>query len=194
MKILALMIVIIPFLFGWAVAQPGSIGIFPDPMGTSCSLYDTQIGLLLVYVVHLYAPGATGARFQIVQSSGVNLMYLSEVATAPYTKTGSAFKGVEISYGSCVATPNMILTMQFFADGRSETCSAFLVKPHPESGIIGVWNCESPPNLLEATGGCVWVNADWIHCGCNVGVWLTCDDLSPAENTSWGQIKALYRD
>jgi len=185
--------VLLPCLFSLAFAQAGAIGAFPDPAGTSCSLYDTTPGLLLVYIVHVYTPGATGAIFQVVQSTGVHLMYLNEAVTAPYTKTGSAFKGIEISYGSCVAAPNMILTLQFFAQGLSETCSGFLVVPHPALGMVGVSDCESPPNLLQGTGGCVWVNSDDHNCGCWVGIQITCDDLSPAEDTTWGQIKSLFR-
>ena len=86
----------------------------------------------------------------------------------------------------------MILTLQFFAQGLSETCSGFRVVPHPGLGMVGVLDCESPSNLLQGTGGCVFVNADW-NCDCNIGTLLTCDDLSPVEDTTWGQIKTLYR-
>jgi hypothetical protein len=119
-------------------------------------------------------------------------MYLSEAVTAPFTRSGSAFDGIEISYGACLEAPNMILTLAFLAQGLSDTCSAFIVKPHPELGFIGVIDCETPPNLLLATGGCVWVNLDWNQCGCWIGDKLNCDELSPADDTTWGQIKAMY--
>ncbi|MFH1754817.1 MAG: hypothetical protein ABIA59_03860 [Candidatus Latescibacterota bacterium] len=174
-----------------AFAQAGSIGVFADPAGASCNLTDTAPGLKLVYVVHVYSPGATASQFRVTADAGMLMTYLAEAVTAPYIKIGTcagpAGTGCAIAYGSCVASPNMVLTVQYFASGLTTPCAMFHVLPDistipPKTSVL-VTNCAVPtPALLIATGGEAYVNNNG-SCPCNV----------PVEETSWGQIKSLYQ-
>lgn len=171
-----------------AFAQTGSIGLFSDVMGTNCDVYDSAPGLVLVYVVHVYTPGATASQFIVADMWGNTMTYLSEAVTAPYIKIGTcagpAATGCAIAYGGCVGSPNMILTLQYFASGTTPTCSYLQVMADPSATPPGIYvtDCADPPNLLTATGGDVVLNPD-ATCMCDI----------PVEETSWGQIKSLYQ-
>jgi len=170
-----------------AFAQPGSIGLFADPGATNCNLTDAAPGLMLVYVVHVMSPGATASQFSVTAEPCFAATYLSEAVTAPYIKIGTCWgSGCAIAYGSCVPSPAMILTLQYFGSGLTSGCCFMHVKPDlsttPPKATVLVTDCASPPNLLIATGGEAIVNTDET-CNCNV----------PVEETSWGQIKSLYK-
>jgi len=172
----------------FAQAGAGSVGVFADPAGTVCNLYDSAPGLFLAYVVHVYAPGATASQFRVTSNNAMT--YLSEAVTAPYIKIGtcagpSGF-GCAIAYGGCYPSPIMILTLQYFASGISPQCSYFKVEPDisvtpPKADVLAT-DCASPPNLLIATGGTAYINPN-----------ATCECDVPVEETSWGQIKSLYK-
>jgi hypothetical protein len=184
MRKLLLLSLVILCVSSFAFAQPpGSIGLFADPGATTCDVYDVP-GLLLIYVVHVYTPGATGAQFRVVCAWGANLTYLSDAVTPPYISIGNSQTGIAIAYGMCVPSPNMILTLQFFAQGLSGPCSYCQVMEDPTANPPGIYvtDCASPPNLLTATGGDVVINPE-PGCYCNI----------PIEETSWGQIKSLYK-
>ncbi|MFH1754816.1 MAG: hypothetical protein ABIA59_03855 [Candidatus Latescibacterota bacterium] len=169
-----------------AFAQAGSIGVYADPMATVCNLTDTAPGLKLVYVVHVASPGATAAQFSIDEVHAMT--YLAEAVTAPYIKIGTcagpAGFGCAIAYGMCKASPNMIITLQYFASGLTAPCGYFRVVEDFSAGKTDVLttDCASPPNLLIATGGMAFINNNG-SCPCDV----------PVEETSWGQIKSLYQ-
>lgn len=167
-----------------AFAQyPGSIGLFADPGATTCDVYDVP-GILSIYAVHVFTFGATGAQFMVTCAWGANMMYLSDVVTPPYISIGNSQTGIAIAYGMCVPSPNMILTIQYFAQGLSDPCSYCQVMADPTANPPGIYvtDCGSPPLLLNATGGDVVVNPE-PGCYCNI----------PVEETSWGQVKALYQ-
>lgn len=169
-----------------AFAQTGSIGLFADPGATSCDVYDAAAGLVLVYVVHVFTPGATASQFMVTGSG--TMTYLSEAVTAPFIKIGTCAgpgaTGCAIAYGACVGSPNMILTLQYFASGTTPACDLIQVVADPSATPPGIYvtDCADPPLLLTATGGTAIVNPVE-GCFCNV----------PVEETSWGQIKSLYR-
>ncbi len=186
-----------------ATAQPGSLGIFADVSGTNNDLNDTGVGLLLLYVVHVYTPGATAVQFAIPHPWCFTATYLSEAVTAPYIKIGTCSgpnaTGCAIAYGSCMSSPNMILTMQYFKQGTTLNCCCLYILPDPSATPreILVTDCADPPNLLTISGGFNLINRDencWCDCGgCTSDVCINGNPL-PVEDTTWGAIKTLYRN
>ncbi len=184
MKKILLLSVSLLFIASLAFAQAGSIGLFINLEGTNCDVYDYP-GIVLIYVVHVYTPGATAAQFRVVCGWGAEFSLLSEAVTPPYISSGNSQTGIAIAYGTCVASPNMILTLSYFAQGLSKACSYCQVMDDLTVGPPGIYvaDCASPPNLLTATGGDVVINPD-ATCMCNI----------PVEETSWGHVKALYHN
>jgi hypothetical protein len=169
-----------------AFAQMGSIGVFADPAGTVCDLVDAMPGLNTVYVVHVYSVGATGAEFSLEENHA--MMYLSETVTPPYLKIGtcagpSGF-GCAIAYGGCYPSPNMILSVSYFAQAITPACGWIKVIEDMTVSppLLVATDCNDPPLLINVTGGMAYINNDG-NCPCNI----------PVEDTSWGQIKSLYQ-
>ncbi|MCK5645104.1 MAG: hypothetical protein KAJ19_30165 [Gammaproteobacteria bacterium] len=171
-------------------AQPGSISLSSSSYRSwCCNSYDQQPGLIKIYVYHVFTPGATASQFMVVSSSGAYLTYLGE--SSPFDAViGNSQTGIAISYGACLSSPISLLEIMYFGMGLSETCSFISVRPSPStpSGNIEVADCSDPPNVLFSVGGDLVINPDescmWWECFC---------DPDPVEQTSWGQIKSLYR-
>jgi hypothetical protein len=187
MKIVLIMILCLFMTANLAYAQiAGQIVIAADPNGISCDIYDTAPGAIQVYVLHMFTPGASGCQFSVNDSEiASNWVYLSELVTAPYLSIGNARGGMAITYGGCVSSPNLVLTMTYLGSGTANSCSFLLIEEDPSAAPPGIYvvDCAYPvPNLLTGTGGTAVVNPDG-SCNCNV----------PAEDASWGRIKHLYR-
>lgn len=178
-----LLIVGLLFISNPAAAQnPGSVGIFGDTGGMDSYIEDQTPGLVNVYVVHVHTPGATAAQFKVTWSADMLMTYLSETVTTPYIGIGTSTSGIAIAYGACYASPNMILTISFFAQGSSGECAEFRVVEDPGASPPGIYvtDCSDPPVLLDATGGLAYVNPG-----------PACTNA--LENSTWGAIKSLYR-
>jgi hypothetical protein len=182
-----------------AMSQPGSIGVFADPSATDYGLYDSAPGLMLVYIVHVSTPGATGAQFAVPHPWCLGATYLSEAVTPPYIKIGTCAgpgaTGCEIAYAGCRTSPNMILTVQYFAQGTTPNCCCLYVIPDANANPqeILVTDCSDPPQLQYATSSLAIVNPAE---GCMPDMCgsVTCLNAKPVpvEDTSWGAIKMLY--
>jgi hypothetical protein len=189
------LLIIITLILAWTaaslMAQPGYVGVYGDPGATNIDIIDAAPGLLLAYVVHVVTPGATAAQFIVPQPWCLTATYLSEAVTAPYIKIGTCAgpgaTGCAIAYGSCVASPNMILTIQYFSQGTTPNCCCLYVEGDPSATPPGIYvtDCSDPPLLLRAGGGSVWIN--WNY-SCDECI----NDPVPVEETSWGKIKAMY--
>ena len=122
-----------------------------------------------------------------VWAGGANMTYLGERVSEPYFGKGTAFTGISIEYGDCVASPNMIMTLHFSGKGESPSCSFLVVIPHPGASSVQITDCSDPPNLLDAERGCLVINNDGA-CPCNIPGWDPCPDIVPVQESTWGYI------
>ncbi len=183
MKKMALLTIAMLCVASLVFAQGGSIGAFGDMGGTDCYITDAAPGLLSIYIVHVNVPGATACQFAAPTPACMTAAtYLSD--SSPFAVViGSSQTGVAIGYGGCFTGPIHVLTIQYFASGMTAPCCYFDVVPDPylPSGQIEVVDCVE--NLIYATGQSGLVNADG-SCECGV----------PTQDTTWGQMKALYSE
>ena len=162
-----------------AMAQAGSVGIFMDAAGLNCNL-NNAAGFAQFHCVHVNSPGATACQFS-VQVVGTPLTFIGQMSA--YNLIGTAPFGVAVAYGMCKVSPIDALTATYM--GVSAPCNMIKIVADPTAVPPGIYmtDCVTPiPNLLIATGGTGYVNNNG-PCPCNV----------PDEDTSWGQIKALYQ-
>jgi hypothetical protein len=170
---------------GMVFADPtglGSVGIFADPAGMSCNLTDTAFGVKLYYVVHVLTTGASASQYRAVVPAcmtGTGAMYLAD--TNPYPVTlGNSQTGVAVAYGGCLVGPINTQIIQVFAMGLTPPCCRWYVDGDPVvSPQVQVSDCAF--NVWPATGGQGIINPDG-SCQCNI----------PTQDTTWGQVKALY--
>ncbi len=164
---------------------PGSIGVFADNTATICDVYDQAPGLLQLHVVHVYTPGATAAQFKLDCTSWgpTGWTYLGEAW--PYTTTiGNTQTGAAVAYGACLSGPIYLVAVQYYVQGLTPPCSFCQIVADPTATPPGIYvaDCSDPPNVVTATGGDVVINPVE-GCFCNI----------PAQETSWGQLKAFYK-
>jgi len=164
---------------GMAFAQGGTFGLYGDNAGTSCWLNDKTPGLTPYYVVHLNTTAASAAEFAAPKPSCLLATWLSDTSVFPVTVGGSQ-TGVSIGYGSCRAAPIHILTLNFFTQGMTGACCLYRVLPHPVNG--GPWMVDCASNQLPAGTNIAVVNGN-ATCTC---------EIVPADDTTWGGVKALY--
>jgi len=178
---MALVLIAIP-----AAAQQGYLGLFGDPQGENCFLLDNVPGLVSVYVVHMDSPGASAAEF-MVDLGTQQMVFLADVPTPGYVTIGTSTTGVAIGYAGCVASPNVVLRMDFFANGLSAPCSVIELLENPDSGQIQVVDCEADGyNLVPVEGRGMFINPN-----------ENCEDcgLVPVgtEQNTWGSLKSIFR-
>ena len=169
-----------------AMAQGGVIGLYADPAATECNIYDYP-GIVQIHVVHQYFPaGVTSAQFMVNPADGANMIYLNDVVPYLHIGFGNSQTGITVSYLGCMTTPILVLTIQYFGQGISPSCSRYEVLPDPAAippGEVWITDCASPANQLPATGGFIYVNPYPPQCSCTV----------PVKVTTWSSLKALYQ-
>ena len=159
-----------------AMAQAGNLGVFADPAGTSCDLNS-----LTVYVVHMNSPATTASQFSLQAPPG--LIHLATVAGTGNLLLGNALIGAGVAYGMCKVSP--IYVAMIIYSGVANPCEIITVEDDPSANPPGIYmaDCTLPnPVQFAAGGGAAYFFNDG-SCPCDV----------PAEDTSWGQIKALYQ-
>jgi hypothetical protein len=173
-------------------AQGGNISAFADPEHESCILVDDSSKPFSVYVVHTNITDEDGigaSIFSLVAASGFNASYLSETIAFP-TYLGSLRDGISIAYGGCHLGPVLLATAFYQGHGSSEPCSFLDIGPHPTylNGTLSdpqVQDCYF--YLFPAPSvGRLLVNPTVGQCApwCVVG----------SRETTWGGVKALYRE
>jgi hypothetical protein len=181
-RVLVSLVCLLVFAFPIFAQIPGTILVSGDPGGLDHYIDDQTPGLVNVYIVHAFTPGATAAQFRVTWDAGMSMTYLAEAVTVPYIGIGTSTSGIAIAYGLCLDSPNMILTINFFGQGLSGECAEMRVVEDPTASppAIYVTDCSDPPNLLQAAGGLAFVNPG-----------PSCTNT--VENASWGNIKSLFR-
>jgi hypothetical protein len=162
-----------------AFAGNGSIGIFADPAGASCNLPSTP-GTIFLYWVHVNAVGATASQWASPAPTCVTAIRLADVPVFAIN-LGTTSAGITIGYGTCKSGTFEIMSALYSLVAAPTPCCYWpvIADPNLASGKIEIPDCDF--NLTYGTGGKGIVNSG-PTCNCNV----------PVEDTTWGQLKALY--
>jgi hypothetical protein len=165
-----------------AFAQAGSVGIFADPQGLSCNLVDqVPAGVKQYYVVHVYTTGATASQYRAkvpTCMTGTGAMYLADTNLFGVT-IGNSQTGVAVAYGACMVGPINTQIISVFGMGLTPACCRWVVDGDPAVGQVSGADCAFI--VFNPTGGQAMINPT-SGCQCSI----------PTEDTTWGQVKALY--
>lgn len=169
-------------------------GVAANPIGYGFSVYadangyegmidDKAPGLLPLYVVP-WGPQATAVQFSAHKPACFEAVYVGE--TSPYSVIiGDSQNGMTIAYGACMTNTTMILTINYFVQGLTPDCCWYpldrdIADPHGLPGQITFADCSDPPQVGHVRAGASIIN--WtMECG------------TPVEESTWGQVKSLYR-
>jgi len=166
---------------GAASAQPGAVSLYADAGFTSCDVAEPA-GLLTVYVVHEWHPGASAVQYRLLENTGGSLSYLADQNSFTMV-IGDSQSGIAVSYGGCVQGQIHVQNVLYSVLSSPAVCTG--VEPGPDpgapSGQIESVNCslvKEFPNRHPMT-----FNGDG-SCPCGI--------VHPAETSTWGRVKSLY--
>jgi hypothetical protein len=161
------------------LAFGNGFSIYSDATLTNCTLSDDANGTSTVYVVHDSNAGATGVRFRIAGSAGFTGVWLSE--STPYFKVGNSQTDISIGF-SCLfgSFPVLMVTYQLFG---TSTCSTLEIAGPQGFTVPICQQCQFDEHPC--------LNSHVLHVNCDGSI-----DCNPTatESTTWGGVKALYRD
>jgi hypothetical protein len=185
-RLLVVLVTVSLFAFGSAQAQgsAGILSVYADPYGTECNIYDFVPGILQVYVVYNYHPGTLMVQFSAPKPDCFGTaIWLQDLPSYPIID-GNSQTGVWVAWPACQPAPALVMTIEFFVQGLTGPCCRYPVLPDPRlpSGKIEAFDCGQ--NIVYPEGGRGIINPN-ATCLCTFPV--------PVEETTWGQIKALYQ-
>jgi hypothetical protein len=181
----------------------GYIGIFGDQAGMDPCMTDAGAGVRYFYILHVNATGATASQFATPAPWCLRGQYLADIPLFPVV-LGSSQNGVAVGYGSCRVGTFHILTMLFQMTAVTPNCCCWDVAPDPNlpSGRIEIPDCDF--SLTYGTGGRAIINPSE-NCPCSWCASPACLEAfyaqttgcllpTPADESTWGRVKALYTD
>jgi hypothetical protein len=176
---------------GTSSAQTGGlVGLYSDAYWSDCNLSAAADVMATVYVVHSSASQANGLQFRVISNwdnfTVANVVYGGNVAV------GDLFTGVSVTYGACRALPYLVATLTFVPLDTPPSCSILRVigDPASETGQVEVIDCSF--QKLTAYGSYLCVNTSPPCCTIG-GPDPGCELPVATDETTWGEIKALYR-
>jgi hypothetical protein len=126
------------------------------------------------------------------------MTYVSETINMPMY-SGSTQTGITLCYGECLFGEFMIASVTYMAYGTGSNCGLLQIVPHPSAQTVDGTRCAGDPETLEVQD--LYVGPGPIgNCGCATahvfpGTPSAQSCLPVAvQSSTWGAIKALYRN
>lgn len=151
--------------------------IYSDAALTDSSINDSSPRIVNFYVVEKGSfQGATGVRFSTEPTAGFTGVWLGDATS--YYKVGSSPTDIAVGYAACIPPPILVMTMTYQLYGTSSPCSELRIVPPDHSP------CAYTPDMdCSFVEGCI-TDLRSLHINCPLAT----------EPTTWGKVKALYRD
>lgn len=176
----------------------GILYVSAFPVTQFCRVQDSP-GLVTVYIFHVTSFSALTSRFRLASSPGVTMTYVSETINMPL-HSGGTQTGITICYGGCTAYQEelLIASITYMAYGTGSACGSIKVVPHPDAQTVDSVDCAGIPQVVGVQDASVGPGLG--SCGCppvhvfaGTPSYATCEPVATSPST-WGAIKALYRD
>lgn len=149
--------------------------IFSDEGLTDSTLVDDAPRIVNLYVVHTDFDYGTGVRFATIADPGFTGVWLGDASS--YYPLGNSTTDLSIAYGACLAAPVLVVTISYQMYGTSAACSRLRIAP--AAGFSAA--------ICLSGGGC------WSENACQTGT-LHVNCPVATEPSTWGRVKALYRE
>lgn len=178
-SLLLALVLVLSATVALAQAPNGSIGIFADNGALSCNLPSTATSYF--YFCHVNAIGATASQWAAPKPDCLTGSRLADLPVFAIN-LGTTEAGITIGYGTCKTGTFHIITALYSVVSVTPCCY-FPVIPDPNlsSGKIEIPDCNF--DMTYGTSG-QGILSSLVTCDCDV----------PAQETTWGQVKALYTD
>lgn len=184
MKPLVLASIVVLITATTTLAQPGgNIAVYADTNAISCDLTDIGVTVCQYYIIQTLTPfGVLASKFKI--DTNHQGLYLGQTSQFPFV-FGDPLTGVEVGFGRCLTGPIQLLTMTYLCQGLTPPCGYMSVVGNPTGFPPGLKAVSCNGEIVyDVQGYTSYVNNDG-SCPCMSPI--------PVQNTTWGQVKALYR-
>lgn len=164
----------------------GYLALSSDQNVLDCTAELSTVGLVDIYVLHELTDGAKGAEFMVVDDPNLSpSFFIQDILPEGAVAFGNTHSGIGINYGPCLTSPIVVVTMRYYAAGNTTQCLVSRIVPSPLNllGEIQVVTCDD--ELAYSTGGEFYWNPD--------GSYGVCNCFIPAEESTFGHIKAMYQ-
>jgi len=167
-------------------ALGGRVALYSDAGLSECTLTDTSPRVADVYVVHSpVAYGAVGIMFKLAPSAGFDGTWIEDIFPPGMGGVGTSPSGIAVGSLSCWFNDRLVLHVRYQMQGASSSCSFVEAVPYPGFSWIITTTCGEGCEL-PVDGSRLLVNADE-SCPCE-------PPPLASESTTWGRIKAMYRN
>lgn len=184
-----LRVVVLLTLFATSLVQAQTtekIALYADRAGTDCSIDDTTVRTLSVYIIHEGTGSRTEAKFGAPKPDcWTGATWVGEVLQAALFSGTTQSSDLQVAYTGCLSLPIYVGRMIFEVTGAAQACCRYPVLPsvfYP--GTIIVHGCTPAEIYIPILGGSATINEN-----------ASCPCAPPlaVESTTWGQIKSLYQ-
>lgn len=170
------LIVLTMLVLASSVHAAHKLRIYSDSALTDSTLSDSVPRVVTLYVVESGFGGATGVIFSTEPTPGFTGVWLSDASS--YLFVGNSQTSITIGYGTCHPAPVLALTMTYQLFGTSSPCSELRIAP--PDGFQCAISPDSDCHFFEI-------------CIRDLGS-LRVDCALATEPSTWGRVKALYRN
>lgn len=174
-------------------ARGDTVALYADSLRTTCAGIPSQDRVLLW--IHHYAPaGATGLRFRIPEPPCLVEIEGPISTMSPFTKIGRIDTGIEFQYGACLSGwvyVGVTWLFDYLGLGGWSSCCEVSMLAHPASlsGDIEIRSCDDEWIPAPHVSVIIYPNPT---CPCDTPTGII--DPEPPMPSTWGAIKALYRE
>jgi hypothetical protein len=155
------------------------ISLYSDAALSECTLSDASPSVINVYVAET-SDEATGLQFRVAADPGFTGVWVSD--SSPFFTIGNSQTDLSIGFGACMVGHFQVLTIRYQLFGTS-TCSKLSIVATPGFAEPLCTAC----SFVEVR--CSGYEA--LHVNCSGS--FDCNPV-PVEPSTWGSVKALYRD
>ncbi|MGD8415271.1 MAG: hypothetical protein PVF33_13610 [Candidatus Latescibacterota bacterium] len=174
-----------------AAQQGGQLELWADPLRSSCEIVESPSGITEVHMIHAGSiTAASMERFTVpIPPCWIGATWVAdELAPGLIVGMGNTqdpLFGMVISYAGCLDLPVYLGKILVATTGQSEPCCDLVAEPAREyphtytlecATPVVVWTVEYRGAIVNATSEC------------------PCEGAVPVERSTWGLIKALYKD
>ena len=182
-----LLVVLLLALFAASLVQAQTtekIALYADRAGTDCSISDTGVGTVIVYLFHEGTGTRTVCEFRAPKPEcWTGATWVGDGYAFPAVLGQSQGPDVIVAYPGCIPLPIYIGKIVFEVTGEAQPCCGYSVLPSIYYTSVVTADCINP-FTIPIQGGSVVINEN-----------ASCPCAPPlaVEATTWGQIKSLYQ-
>jgi hypothetical protein len=156
-----------------SVAMADHIGIYSDDNGGSCILNPTPFTSNTA-IIHKFSAGTTGCRFKVTTSSPGMVFAFN----TGYSTIGTYDTDISVGYGPTCLNGSIVVGHLLTAGAAGPPGQLNIVVAPGQLGVLYL-QCDFAEKV--GTGGTAYV-----------GTTGPCNEVA-TENSTWGQVKSLYR-